>query len=148
MKQFIFLVTLLMQVAINVSGQSTDEKGVRKIIDELASAYKKQDVAELDRKFAMDYTFVNSSGVLFNKSERLADIKSAKPWEYFGFEDKKIRFYGNTAIVNSTVKMMRAGQDTTQAKSIMVMVKNNGRWQVVAGQGTPITAKQIGQKLN
>ena len=146
MKRFIFFLTLLMQIAIGVSGQSADEKSVQKILDEITSALKKQDVAELDRIYAKDYTFISpSSGVLMNKSERLADIKSGKPYEYFAYEDKKIRFYGNTAIVTTTVKNKYEGQDTIQGKATLVMVKNNGRWQIVAAQGTRITDKQAGQ---
>jgi ketosteroid isomerase-like protein len=146
MKQFVFLVTLLMQAAIGVSGQSTDEKAVRKTLDEVASALKKQDIAELDRIYAVDYTFINpSSGVLMNKSERLAAIKSGRPFEYFIYEDKKFRFYGNTAVVTTTVKNKYAGQDTARSKAMILMVKNNGRWQMIAAQGTPITAKQAGQ---
>jgi hypothetical protein len=142
MKRFIFLVTLLMQIAIGVSGQSADEKAVRKTLDEVTSALKKQDIAELDRIYAMDYTFISpSSGVLMNKSERIADIKSGKPYEYFAYEDKKFRFYGNTAVLTTTVKNKYAGQDTTRSKATIVMVKNNGRWQMVAAQGTRITGQ-------
>jgi hypothetical protein len=138
MKRFIFLVTFLMQVTISASGQSTDEKGVRKTLDELTSALKKQDIAEFDRIFAMDYTFISPSGVLFNKSERIAALKSEKPYEYFAYEDKNFRFYGNTAVVTTTVKNKYAGQDAIHGKTMLVMVKNNGRWQVVAAQATLI----------
>ncbi|WP_460911680.1 nuclear transport factor 2 family protein [Spirosoma areae] len=149
MKRSIFLVTLLMQAAICVSGQSTDEKAVRKTLDELAIAMRNKDVAELDRIYAIDYTFVSpSSGVLSNKSERIAAVKSGKPLEYLAYEDKKVRIYGKTAVVTTTVKSKYASQDSTQSKATLTMVKNNGRWQIVAGHATPIATNQAGQKLN
>ena len=143
MKRFIFLVTLLMPTAIFVSGQSTEEKSVRKTLDELAVAMKNKDVVKLDRIYANDYTFVSpSSGIMSNKSERIAAVKSGKPLEYLTYEDKKVRIYGNTAVVTSTVKSKYAGQDNAQSKVTLTMVKNNGRWQMVAGHATAITANQ------
>lgn len=76
MKHFIFLLTLLIPVVIFVSGQSTDEKAMRKMIDEMAIAMKIKDVAKLDSIYAIDYTYISpSSGVMSNKSERLSTSK-------------------------------------------------------------------------
>ncbi len=80
MKRFIFLVALLMPVAIFVSGQSANEKAVLKTLDETAIAMINKDVAKLDRIFANDYTFISpSSGVMSNKLERIAAVKTGKP---------------------------------------------------------------------
>ncbi len=151
MKRFIFLVALLMPVAIFVSGQSANEKAVLKTLDETAIAMINKDVAKLDRIFANDYTFISpSSGVMSNKLERIAAVKTGKPLEYLEYADKQVRIYGNTAVVTTNVKSKYTRQDSALSKATLTMVKNNRRWQSLPGMQQrlqPISQKQMRNKL-
>lgn len=140
MKRIIFIIAMLIPAACFVFGQSADEQSIRKTLNETALGVKNQDVTVLGRIYANDYTFVSPSGVLSGKQDRLATIKSGKPFEYFSYEDMKVRIYGNTAVVTTGVKNKVTGQDEAQAKATLTMVKNDGRWQIVAGQATPVVA--------
>lgn len=57
-------------------------------------------------------------------------------------ETANIRIYGNTAIVNRRVEVVRAGQDGSSkeltVQRIEVCVLQNGKWYVAAGQGTEV----------
>ncbi len=145
MKRIILSVAQLICTSIFVFGQSTDEQAVRQILNETAAALKNQDVSALDRIYANDYTFVSpSTGLMSNKTERLAAIKSGKPFEYFSYENMKVRIYGNTAVVTTNVKNKVAGGDAAEATATLTMMKNDGRWQIVAGQATPVAGNQSG----
>ena len=109
---------------------------------EQANAQQKNDTAALERIWADDFTFTNSSGEVQTKAQRLAEIKSGElKFESISIDDVQVRVYGDTAVVTGrgTVKGQRRGQDLTgQSRSTSVSVKKQGRWQVVATQITRI----------
>ena len=54
----------------------TAEQEVRAVIEQYRTALMKGDTAALERIWADDYTFINASGVVVTKTERLANLKS------------------------------------------------------------------------
>ena len=46
------------------------------MIERYKTALTKKDTAALERIWADDYTFINASGVVLTKAERLANLKS------------------------------------------------------------------------
>jgi len=122
--------------------QNPEEESLRKVENEFAAAYGRNDAETLDRLWAADYTFVNPAGQVLTKTQRLAMLRSGElKIEAYTRDDESIRIYGDTAVVTyrSTVKAQRNGIDiSSQRRVITVLVKNGGRWQAVAQQSTGI----------
>src|SRR5260370_35230425 len=74
----------------------TAEQEVRAAIEQYRTALTKKDTAALERIWADDYTFINASGAVVTKAERLATLKSgATSLDASGTApDMKIRVYG------------------------------------------------------
>lgn len=152
MKQILSITAFLCAVTLTVVGQTTerketvaqnaDEEAVRKIEDEFAAAYGRNDAETLDRLWAADYTFVNPAGQVLTKAQRLAMLRSGElKIESYSRDNESIRLYGNAAVVTyrSTVKAQRNGTNiSSQRRVITVLVKRDGRWQAVAQQSTAI----------
>jgi ketosteroid isomerase-like protein len=131
-------------IAASVFGQTNkDEQAVRQMLNELAAAINSQDMAKLGGFYADDYVLVNPSGVKINKTERLATVKNEKPTGAFGYENAKIRFYGDTAVVNVNVRTA-AGQDPLTNQTTLVLVRKGNSWQLVSAHGTIVSASQSG----
>jgi uncharacterized protein (TIGR02246 family) len=147
MNKMVWISALLCAATLIAAGQTTsspnpEEESVRKIEDEFATAYGRNDAEALDRLWAADYTFVNPAGQVLTKAQRLAMIRSGElKIEAYTRDDERIRIYGDTAIVTyrSTVKAQRNGADiSSQRRVITVLLKRDGRWQAVAQQSTTI----------
>src|SRR2546423_12928466 len=96
----------------------TAEQEVRQMIEQYRSALMKGDTAALERIWADDYTFINASGVVVTKAERLAKLKSgATNLDTIVTDpDMKIRAYGGdvaVAIHRVTLKGQYSGKATS-----------------------------------
>jgi uncharacterized protein (TIGR02246 family) len=147
MNRIIWITACLCATALMVNGQTAvssnaDEESIRKIENEFAAAYGRNDADTLDRLWASDYVFVNPAGQVQPKAQRLAMLRSGElKIEAYSRDDENIRIYGDTAVVTyrSTVKAQRNGTDiSSQRRVITVLVKRDGRWQAVAQQSTII----------
>ncbi len=111
---------------------------------EWSDADKKGDVAWFERNLAADFHGVNSlTGKLTTKAEEVADIRNRK--EVFDSalsSDMDVRVEGNTGIVTGVYRL--TGRDEKgqpmdrRIRYTDVYVKRDGRWLVVASQGTLI----------
>jgi uncharacterized protein (TIGR02246 family) len=151
MKRIVVIAMLMIAASSVTMGQTNGKKAsrngnaeqaIRQLMSELANAQLKGDTATLDRIWADDFTFTNSSGEVQTKAQRLAEIKSGElKFDSLSRDEVQVRVYGETAVVTSrgTVKGQRRGQDLSgQSRSTTVYVKRQGRWQVVAQQVTRI----------
>jgi ketosteroid isomerase-like protein len=125
--------------------KGADEQALRKLIDELAVAVGRNDVAALDRIYADGFTFVSDSGAILTKAQRLAALKSGElKYESVSFDEVNVRLYGDTAV--ATFRATSKGQSNGQNFSgpfrvTTTFVKMKGRWQEVSAQSTPITGQ-------
>ena len=124
----------------------TAEREVRAAIEQYRTALMKKDTAALERIWADDYTFINASGVVVTKSERLANVKSgATSLNTIDREEHpKIRVYGGDVAVamdRVTLKGQYSGKATSgQFQSSHVWVKTPSGWQLASNQITPVTS--------
>jgi len=128
------------------SADSSSEQEVRQAIEKYRTALLRRDVPSLDQIWTDDYFFVNASGEMLTKAQRLANLKSgATTLESINEEeDLKVRIHQNTAVATShvTIKGQYSGQPTSgQYRSIHVWVKSPAGWQLVANQLTALAAK-------
>jgi ketosteroid isomerase-like protein len=124
----------------------TAEQEVRQMIEQYREALTKKDTPALERIWADDYTFINASGVVVTKAERLANLKSgATSLDTIVTDpDMKIRVYGGdvaVAINRVTLKGQYSGKATSgQFQASIVWAKTPSGWQLVCNQITPVTS--------
>ena len=124
----------------------TAEQEVRAAIEQYRTALMKRDTAALERIWADDYTFINASGTVLTKAERLANAKSGATnlGTIESDPNMKIRVYGGDvaiAISRVTIKGQYSGKATSgQFQSSIVFAKTPTGWQLVCNQITPVTS--------
>jgi ketosteroid isomerase-like protein len=124
----------------------TAEQEVRAAIEQYRTALMKRDTAALERIWADDYTFINASGAVLTKAERLANAKSGATnlGTIESDPNIKIRVYGGDvaiAISRVTIKGQYSGKATSgQFQSSIVFVKMPTGWQLACNQITPVTS--------
>ncbi len=104
-----------------------------------------RDLATLDHIFADDFVFTNSRGERRTKARVIADYKRTdREFKSYAIGDVRVRTYGDTALVTGHRKQKARVKGENRAddvRFIRVYVKREGRWQLVAGQVTPILTK-------
>lgn len=150
MRQILILVALIMAATSVIFGQATTKaKGDSKVMQEVKQTLRqieeasiRMDKAALESLLADDFTFTNSVGVSSTKPQHIDAFAPTKfNMKSFNLEDEKVRIYGNTAIVNNRTQreFQIAGRNMSgRVQSLMVLVKKDGKWQLVAQQDTPI----------
>jgi ketosteroid isomerase-like protein len=106
----------------------------------------RRDIPTLEKIWADDYIFVNASGDVLTKAQRLANAKSgATTLDSINEEENiTVRVYQNSAVATSrvTIKGQYAGQPTSgQYRSTHVWVKGPTGWQLVSNQLTILAPK-------
>jgi ketosteroid isomerase-like protein len=128
------------------SENSKSEQEVRQAIEKYRAALLQRDVPTLEKIWADDYIFVNASGEVLTKAERLANVKSGATTLDSIKEEENItvRVYQNSAVATSrvTLKGHYSGQPLSgQYRSTHVWVKGSGGWQLVSNQLTALPRK-------
>ena len=125
-----------------VAASGSVENSLTQIEQELLDAILKGDASANERYLADSFTFIAPNGMVSDKAQGIADIKSGNlKFESSKVDDMKVRVYGDTAVVTYTTtdKATYKGQDISgQYRWTDVFVKQGGKWQIVSGQGTPI----------
>ena len=128
------------------SRSGSSEKEVREMIEKYRTALLQRDVPALEKIWADDYVFVNASGEVLTKPQRLANAKSGATTLDSIKEEENItvRVYENSAVATSrvTIKGQYGGQPTSgQYRSTHVWVKGPAGWQLVSNQLTALLRK-------
>ena len=109
---------------------------------DVLAALIKRDSAALEPLFADDLVLTSPDGMSQTKAQFLADVKSGDlALESSEIEDMKVRVYDNAAVVtySTTDKGKYKGQDLGgRYRWTDVFVRRGAKWQLVAGQGTPL----------
>jgi uncharacterized protein (TIGR02246 family) len=125
------------------------EREIRTLEARLNEAIVRADLAFFDRVFAEDFTHTNHTGAFRTKAQWLGNHKpgAKSPYDSFDTEDLAVRVYGETALV--TGRTVPKGRDskgqaiTGKFRFTRVWVRRDGRWQVVAFQGTRIDPSRV-----
>ena len=126
--------------APNDKQSSNTRQKLMQIEQELVDALIKGDSSPFERYVADTATFTGPDGIVSDKPGFLADLKSGDlKFQSSKLDDMKVQVYGDMAVVtyNSTDKGSYKGKDVSGRYRWMdVFVNRDGRWQIVAGQGT------------
>jgi ketosteroid isomerase-like protein len=128
------------------SQTNESEQEVRQAIEKYRTALLQRDIPALKKIWADDYVFVNASGDVLTKAQRLANVKSGATTLDSIKEEEEIivRVYQNSAVATSrvTIKGQYGGQSTSgQYRSTHVWVKGSMGWQLVSNQLTALPRK-------
>jgi len=126
--------------------ETTNEQEVRQMIQKYRSALLQRDIPMLEKIWADDYVFVNASGEVLTKAQRLSNLKSgATSLDSINQEENiTVRVYQNSAVVTSrvTLKGQYSGKQISgQYRSTLVWVKGPAGWQLVSNQLTALATK-------
>ena len=152
MKRCISYLTISMALLSFAVGQSAtppdseNSKSEQEVRQEYRAALLQRDVPTLEKIWADDYIFVNASGEVLTKAQRLANAKSgATTLDSINEEENiTVRVYQNSAVATSrvTIKGQYGGQLTSgQYRSTHVWVKGPAGWQLVSNQLTALPRK-------
>ena len=125
---------------------SSDAKdNLPKLEQEDSQAFVKGDTARIDRDTSDSFAFTAPDGSTSSKADIMASMKSGDlKYESSVLSDFKVMQYGDVAVVTyqSVDKGTYKGQDMSGTfRWTDVWVKHGGKWQIVAGQGTPVMKK-------
>ncbi len=130
------------------AGQAKPKKhDSRHEIDQLEEAWRtamlKSDTAALNALLADDYIAITASGTLHSKEETLANLRSRRVHvTALNVSDRKVRFYGNTALVTSLADVEGATADGDLSGSFRytrVYVRDaQGNWKIVSFEASRI----------
>jgi len=139
------IVLLFFGSSLAAQTPSTVESELIKLENEWATAWQKKDAAFLQKLFADEYLSTDQDGNTYTKAQELANVSDpGTSVTSFALTDLKVHVYGETALVTglNTYKGTLKGKDMSGAYRFTdVLVKRDGRWQVVATQGSLVAKK-------
>ena len=153
MRRFATLGALVLAASALVSAQAPEartalpptqdtEAVLMKMERDAAAALVKRDITGFGSVFSEDAVFTGPDGAVQTKAQLLADIKSGSlVIDASEISDMKVRVFGEAAVVTYTTtdKGKYKGRDISgRYRWTDMFVRRGGKWQIVAGQGTPI----------
>jgi ketosteroid isomerase-like protein len=120
---------------------------LRHEIDQLEQTWKDailhRDVQAMDRLLAADYIAITANGTLQSREQALEDLKTgALNFKSIDFADRKVRFYGQTALVTSRAEVngkSGEGNVTGSYRFTRVYVRDaHGAWKIVSFEASRI----------
>jgi len=149
-----FLAVIGMAIAVSSFSQTNYEdnkkgggveRSVIQIEQELVKGLIAGDASVFERHLADTYIFTAPDGMVSDKAQTISDIKSRNlKFQSSKLEDMKVQAYGDTAVATygSTDQGSYKGKDISgHFRWTDVFVKRNGRWQIVAGHGAPVSQR-------
>ncbi len=124
------------------AGGGSVEQAVLKLEDEYMEAVKKDDCAFSEKNLASDFIHIFGNGQMATKAELVNACKSGQ-MKYDTIDvkkDRKVRVYGNTAILTSEAYVKghhgSTHVDATFRRTLVFVKMKNGQWQLVTFQAT------------
>ena len=145
-KRPILIALLSIVSAAPALAQSKAEREVLKLNKEYEEAIARRDASVHERLFAADYTYTPGNGNIMGREEHMSFTKSAAvEVKSLRSEDLRVRIYGDTAVVTGMWVSVdrRAGREFAERRIryLLVYVRREGRWQIVAEQRTGVAAQ-------
>lgn len=127
--------------SIKANRDSVREKKLRELEFTLNKLLMERDFKTYATHLADDYVRISANGDRKTKEEVLQDFEKSESGESVR-EVLQVRMYGNTAIMNIQLKLMRLVMGKTVTRESLftkVFVSREGRRYMVSNTGTPLT---------
>lgn len=129
-----------------VAAPKSEEAAVLEAIHAACDAFRTGDARFVTDFLAEGFTLTDSSGQVTSREETITEVRNKQPlYEVFRNHDMKVRFYGETAVVNgiTTVKGTAGGKAfAADLRFTDTLVKRNGKWVMVASHVSPLAKPQ------
>jgi hypothetical protein len=143
---YILLASLMLLLSPRPDLQASDTAETTKALvaldGERADAQVQRDFAVLDRLLADDLTYVHASGLVQNKADFIADLKSNKRlYKSIKNSDVNVRVVEGAAVITcrSELQIVHEGKENDISVRVTeVYAKRNGTWQLIAYQSTRV----------
>jgi ketosteroid isomerase-like protein len=125
----------------------TEKHESRHEIDQLEEAWRdallKANIAAMDSLLSDDYMAITPNGTLQSKEQALANLRSGSThFTSLEVSDRKVRFYGGTALVTSRADVSgtnASGEFSGSFRYTRVYVRNErGEWKIVSFEASRI----------
>jgi ketosteroid isomerase-like protein len=137
---------LLLTIGLRLSGETflpsiaqAQHEEFAQIEQQLARAWVESDRATLDRIIALDWTTIAITGDVLTRAEVMANFfrNGKSPIGAMTIDDVRVRMLGQVAVVTGrTVARATGSQTDVVLRFTDVFAFRDGRWQIVASQGT------------
>jgi ketosteroid isomerase-like protein len=146
------LITLFIMGCLCLEGSATgppraQKHESRRQIDQLEDAWReavmKSNSVEMDKLLADDYLAITASGTLQTKEQALANLRAGRTrFTTLDISDRKVRFYGTTALVTSQADVQGTTSEGALSGSYRytrVYVRDpQGTWKIVSFEASRI----------
>lgn len=127
--------------AIRSARDARDEQAVKALLREYDDARVKRDILAMGRILADDFTSITPDGSLNTKAQFIATFTSqSSKLQAIDRDEVNVRLYADTAVLTSRAVLKMQWPDgrvvSPSQRTMMVLVKRRGGWQVVGSQGT------------
>ena len=124
--------------------RAKDEQAVRAVINALAEAGLKRDVAAIDRIYADDYFHTNADGSVMTKEQVLASYRVPAQVALDSEEhaEDRVHVSGGVAVVSGTVTLKGREGDRPFVRTwrvTNVLRRQGSRWQIIVSHASFIT---------
>lgn len=147
-----FSTYIVLQVAIATAALAAD-KPKQQLLDlesQIATAVIRKDKEFIQRVFGDDFVYTGVRGEMKRKEDILTELTSGKlKFTELKFDNQQVRIYGEAAIVTgraTTKGQSPQGEIRGAFRYTRVYIQRDGRWQLVAFQGTPIRQESSKRK--
>jgi ketosteroid isomerase-like protein len=128
---------------LSIAQKHESRHEIDQLEDEWRTAILNGDVKTMDSLLADDYMAITPSGVLQSREETLQNLRSGRVhFTLLTITDRKVRFYGTTAVVTSLAGMqasMPDGQLAGDYRYTRVYVRNaQGVWKIVSFEASRV----------
>jgi Domain of unknown function (DUF4440) len=127
------------------AGSGNAEEQVKSLQARAIEALLKSDISFFDKYFADNIAIIHGTGAVVTKGQDIQNLKSgALKYESYKVSERKIRVYGNTAVVNDVASakgLIASKPFNGDFRITRVWVKLDGNWEIVSRQITKIPPK-------
>jgi len=144
---FVALASTAQQPAMPRSEKHEFKHEFKHEIDQLEESWRdaelKSNIAAMSALLADDYMSITASGTLQNKDQALASLRAGKThFVSLDLSDRKVRYYGGTAIVTSIARVKGVSPEGDVAGNFRytrVYVRDSaGKWKIVSFEASRI----------
>lgn len=143
----ILLVLAICANSLHAGQPKPKKRDNRHEIEQLEEAWRsamlKSDTAAMGTLLANDYIAITASGTLQTKDEALTSLRTRRLHiTTLNITDRKVRFYGNTALVNSLAEIAGTAPDGDLSGAFrytrVYVLNPQGQWKIVSFEASRI----------